>query len=280
MSRACWLWGGAMAAALCIAAPPSAGHAGGAGELTATATKASPPNALLGRWEVKRVLLDLADQPHWGMIRPADPSLLYRSMTIAQDKIWFVGANKSCDQVSWKPLVTTWQALFQTTGISRAPSNSASTRVKPVDYGLRMDPQARIRAFPVCQRGARLRGKTWRDAGWMVLEGDELIVRYSGQVIVVLTKRTEAEKPEASFPCDEAGSPAEKAICSDRELAAWDRSVAEALRQALDRRTDGGDRERIMKSQAAWKAQRDKCGTEAACIRDALDERVTELIQE
>jgi hypothetical protein len=285
MSGARWQRGMVAGAVACwsmvaVVAPVQSGGGGEAPPAAHKSAAGAVPSQLLGQWEVTRVLLDLADQPHWGMIRPGDPSLLYRSMTITPDKLWFVATRKSCDQSTWVPLITTWQGLFDITDISRAPSNSAPTRVKPQDYDLKVPSKQRVRAYPVCMPTPLRSQKAWRGLDWMVLQGDELVVRYGGQVIVVLRKRAPDEKPTASFPCDKAASAAEKTICSDVEVAAWDRSVAEALHQVFERRDERGERENIINAHIAWKAQRDKCGADLPCIRDACEDRVIELIQQ
>ena len=277
-------WTLACGAAVAWAAPVQAGGGGQAIPVAPkAAAKVTPKPAgseLLGQWEVSRVLADLADQPHWG-IRPGDASLLYRSMTITADKIWFVGDSKSCDQPSWQPLATTWQSLFQKTGMSRTPSNSAPARATPQDYDLKVSPKQRVQAFLVCPRAGASASKAWRDAGWMALESaDSLVVRYSGQVLVVLRRRAQDEKPQASFSCEKASSPSEKTICSDRELAAWDRSVAEALRQVMEYKADADEKARVLREHMAWKAERDKCGADSACLRSSLSSRVTLLNQE
>jgi uncharacterized protein YecT (DUF1311 family) len=292
-----WLQGLLVAALACSSAALALPvQAGGGGQVrpggARPAPKAAPAKrepradvkepaerALLGQWEVTRVLPDLADQPHWG-VRPDDPSILFRSMTIAQDKIRFVGDDKSCDQPRWQSLATTWQALFQKTGISRTPSNSAPARATPEDYGLKVAASQRAQAFLVCPSADVSPAKAWRDAGWMALQSeDELVVRYSQQVLVVLRRRSEGEPPRASFACEKASSPAEKTICSDVELAAWDRSVAEALRQVLDYK-DADEKARVLREHVAWKVERDKCGNDRACLAEALSSRTGRLIQE
>jgi uncharacterized protein YecT (DUF1311 family) len=241
---------------------------------------AAVPSKVLGKWEVKRVLLDLADQARWGMLRPGAPALLYRGMTVTADKISFADKDASCDQTSWQPLATTWQGLFQNTNISRLSSEGAATTAKPADYGLKVAQKQRVQAYPLCARAPLTTAKSWQGAYWMVLQGEELVVRYGKQLILVLRRRSADEKPQASFSCDKAASPTEKAICSDFETAGWDRSVAEALGQALERKSESKERERILKDQQKWKSQRDACAADLACIRKSCDERAMALVQE
>jgi hypothetical protein len=230
---------------------------------------------------VKRVLIDLADPRPRGLIGPGFPALLYRSMTITTDKISFADKAASCDQTSWQPLATTWQGLFQATDLSRLPSEGAATPSKPADYDLKVSEKQRVQAYPLCPRSPLTTTKSWQGAYWMVLQGEELVVRYGKQLILVLRKRSADEKPQASFACEKkAASPSEKAICSDFETAGWDRSVAEALRQTLERKNESKERERILKDQQKWKSQRDACGADLACIRKSSDERAMALVQE
>lgn len=270
--------------ALCsgLAASVAPVRAEGANKAAPAAKSAAPaaPSKILGSWEVKRVLLDLADKERWGSLRPGTPALLYRTMTITADKISFAGADATCDQSSWQPLATTWQALFQTTDLSRLSSDRTPIPATPADYDLKLSGKQRVQAYPLCSRGPLSSPEAWRGAYWLALQGDELLVRYGKQLILVLRKRRPSDKPQASFLCEKAATPTEKAICADFEAAGRDRSLAEALQQALARRKESAEQERIMRDQLKWKTKRDTCGESLDCIRKACDERVTQLLQE
>lgn len=78
-----------------------------------------------------------------------------------------------------------------------------------------------------------------------------------------------------SFNCKFAAARAEKLICGDEELAALDRELNRAYRQ-LDR-TAGPLRQQIAAEQNDWRAgDRDACG-DAACVADAMRQRITVL---
>lgn len=273
---ACAVLGASVAA---FASPANAEGANRPAPAKKTAAPAAP-NKILGSWEVKRVLLDLADKERWGTLRPGTPALLYRTMTITADKISFAGADATCAQSSWQPLATSWQALFQTTELSHLSSDRTPLPAKPADYDLKVSDKQRVQAYPLCARGPLSEPEAWRGAHWLVLQGEELIVRYGKNLILVLRKRRASDRPQASFPCEQAATPTEKAICADFEAAGRDRSVAEALQQALQRRSEGAERERIMREQLKWKTQRDACGSALDCIRKAADERIGQLLQE
>ena len=78
-----------------------------------------------------------------------------------------------------------------------------------------------------------------------------------------------------SFDCKYASARAEKLICGDEELAALDRDLNRAYRQ-LDR-SAGPLRQQIAAEQNGWRAgERDTCG-DAACIADAMRQRIIVL---
>lgn len=63
-----------------------------------------------------------------------------------------------------------------------------------------------------------------------------------------------------SFSCSRASTPTEKVICSDPELAAWDRAHAQVYRQ-LDHGWD-----MTLPQQREWLAMRDKCVANKPCL--------------
>ena len=60
-----------------------------------------------------------------------------------------------------------------------------------------------------------------------------------------------------------------QAICGDRLLAGWDRSVAQAFDQG------GGDRD----EQRAWLLERDRCGADSACLQETMSIRTGSLLR-
>ena len=64
----------------------------------------------------------------------------------------------------------------------------------------------------------------------------------------------------SSFPCKGKLNPAERAICADPELAAWDRAMAKVYR--LIDQSDLGVAER----QSAWLAARNRCAGKRPCL--------------
>jgi uncharacterized protein len=80
---------------------------------------------------------------------------------------------------------------------------------------------------------------------------------------------------EPSFDCAKASTPVERTICdeSNSDLAARDGALAR-LYAALK---DAGGHDDGVKSQSAWLAARDACGTNNVCLEKQYDKRIGEL---
>jgi uncharacterized protein YecT (DUF1311 family) len=67
------------------------------------------------------------------------------------------------------------------------------------------------------------------DAWWFInLGNDRLAMDWRRESILILRRLGNNAKPVASFDCTHAGTIAEKTICSDAGLAAYDKSLAQA----------------------------------------------------
>lgn len=88
--------------------------------------------------------------------------------------------------------------------------------------------------------------------------------------------RTDWRTPVPSFDCAKAGTPTEKAICSDVALARLDRDVASVYRQQLSY-ADDARKTAIRNAQRAWLDTRDACGGSVVCLTDAYDQRLKAL---
>jgi len=88
--------------------------------------------------------------------------------------------------------------------------------------------------------------------------------------------RTDWRMPVPSFDCAKAGTPTEKAICSDVALARLDREVAGAYQQQLSY-ADDAQKTAIRNAQRAWLGTRDACGGSVVCLTDAYDQRLKAL---
>lgn len=234
---------------------------------------------LYGTWDVVRVAVDPADQPRWTW-RPDDPQLLGRELVIAADALQWDVNGARCNQPQWSRQPGTWRTLLAAS-FPRPPAPGRADAPTPAQMGLdaRTDGSGPISVQrPRCTPDADGRVAAPFDATWLVqTTPDRLLLRH-GQALLHLARRAPGAAPRASFDCQAAKSPSEQALCADVALAAWDRSVAQAWREARARRAD--DLPRLQAEQRAWLAERDRCGADAACLRERMQERALALSQE
>ena len=88
-----------------------------------------------------------------------------------------------------------------------------------------------------------------------------------------IEKATQAKTIKPSFNCAKAGTPTEKTICSDAELAKLDATMAEDYKCLLG--IDGDEQWKI--SQKEFIKKRDKCGDKVECIKAAYKNRFNEF---
>lgn len=232
---------------------------------------------LQGTWDVVRVAVDPADQPRWTW-RPDDPRLLGRELVIAADSLQFDGDSARCDAPRWTPQPTTWSALLRDS-FPRPPAPGRAAAPRPADLGLAVNAGDTLNLqVPACQPDAGGRTTAPWDATWLVQTGPDRLLLRHGQALLHLARRAASTTPRASFSCAAAASASEKTLCGNVALAAWDRSVAQAWRDARARRND--DSARLQAEQRAWLQQRNACGADAGCLHDRMQERVETLVQD
>jgi uncharacterized protein YecT (DUF1311 family) len=239
----------------------------------ASARSAEPPAGMVGTWEVERVESDRADQMRWE-VRPQDPQLLGRELVISKDEVRFSEDKGPCKRPSWKPTAMTWGDLF-----GKGFQRPGGARPTPADFEFTASIREKITAYVLCPDRKSKGSDLWLQSEWLVLRApDTLVMHQDSQVLLILKRRPADAKPRASFPCDKATTPTERAICGSFSLAGWDRSVAAAYTQALERSHDHQDK--IREEQKAWLRKRDACGDRVSCIDDLLWRRVDDLKQD
>jgi uncharacterized protein len=77
----------------------------------------------------------------------------------------------------------------------------------------------------------------------------------------------------ASFDCRKSTTQVERTICAAPDISEMDETLQEVYEPTVAREDAGGS---LKASQRSWLAQRDKC-TDAACLRQLYDKRITEL---
>ncbi len=88
--------------------------------------------------------------------------------------------------------------------------------------------------------------------------------------------RTNWRTPVPSFDCAKAGTPPEKAVCSDVTLARLDREVDGAYRLKL-LFADAADRNAVRNEQRAWIETRNSCGSSLLCLTESYATRLKAL---
>ncbi len=248
-----------------------------AAAVLAAATAAAADSAgqgLHGTWDVVRVAVDPADQPRWTW-RPDDPQLLGRELVVTARRLQWDTDGARCDQPQWTLQPGTWPALLAES-FPRPPAPGRAAAPSPAQMGLGTGPITVQR--PRCAPDADGRVAAPWDATWLVQTAPDRLLLRHGQALLHLARRAPGTAPRASFDCKAARSPSEQALCADVALAAWDRSVAQAWREARTRRPD--DLPRLQAEQRAWLAERDRCAADATCLRERMQERVPALSQE
>jgi uncharacterized protein len=80
----------------------------------------------------------------------------------------------------------------------------------------------------------------------------------------------------ASFDCDKARAPDEKAICANRALN--DKDVRMSVLYDINRHTLAmGGRGALEDAQRQWLRDRRNCGSQRACLNRSYDRRLSEL---
>lgn len=115
---------------------------------------------------------------------------------------------------------------------------------------------------------------------WLAVLPDGLaLLRWYGDTLLVLKPASPQDKVQPSFACAKTRRPAERAICGDTRLAAYDLSLAQAWALA----TRACDREPeclrdLKRSQGQWVSQRNDCQQDLACLRKAMQARLNTLM--
>ena len=242
------------------------------------AAEADTNGSLTGTWDIVKVAVDRRDQPHW-LYRPDDPRFLGRELVISAEQIRLNDGSAICARPHWSKRMTTWGRLLEES-FARPPSARTPSKPSPGDFGLKVPAATAVAAYsPACtltngQRSAPPWDRTW----FVQQDANSLMMRLGSSALLLLSRRPVGAKPRASFSCANAVTPTERALCASVGLAALDRSVAAAWRDALTRQP--GQTERLRNEQAEWLKARDACGADGACLGDQMQRRIDALVQE
>ncbi len=96
----------------------------------------------------------------------------------------------------------------------------------------------------------------------------------AGSLILALLMAAPASA--ASFRCNKARLPDEKAICADRRLNDLDVELAVRL-EVIRHLVPMGTRGALMDDQQAWLSARHQCGADHNCLTRRYDDRLEEI---
>jgi uncharacterized protein YecT (DUF1311 family) len=229
----------------------------------------------IGRWIVEHVAVDTLDGPMRWSVLPDDPSLVGRTFIVDEKRAYYTHApNVGCTLPRWQAMDTTWKEVFRT-GVARPEDGSLPQYPTPADYELELKLSEKLVVLLLCHAGER---RTHPLSGpWIASQGaDRLVMLESGPSLVFLKRAEPTGVIVASFPCANAGTLTEQAICGDAELASWDRSVASAFDRAKEQ---WSERAQALCSQRLWLAERDQCANDKECLSRSMMNRVGVLVQ-
>ncbi|MCC7485329.1 MAG: DUF1311 domain-containing protein [Burkholderiales bacterium] len=98
---------------------------------------------------------------------------------------------------------------------------------------------------------------------------------YRAAISIVLWGFVQSAIP-STFPCTQAATPVEKAICGDSDLSKLDDRLSTVYAAALNTATAQDARSRLVSSQQAWLDRRNRC-IDKRCLRRVHEERIREL---
>lgn len=233
----------------------------------ATAGVAQTPSAgPRGQYEVTAAPRNPTVTNSQGQYRPDDPQLVDRLVSFTGPAVAFDGDAKACARTA-----TTSERVQLGRLLRRLiPDERKYGRInvaKARDYGIGLAPTTVVTATRYrCLRPVGNHGADWNRAVAFPIGGGRFALSIVQDHLLIL--RPVAGPVRASFGCGRARSPSERAICADRRLAGWDRSVAAAFREGQ------GDAE----GQRAWLVERDRCGADRECLHESMSLRANNLL--
>lgn len=248
------------------------------------------PASLIGRWQVTAVH---TDQGGINTSRNAAHKyniykFLGRVFDLTPQRLTTnAPQNKYCDGPKII-LHHTTAARVVATSLASRPYNMA--RPTPKDFQLPLSGNAPVEVLSLmCDDGPYVRNlggdlnpNVGIDGAWMiVLNTQQIALRWSDETILILNRLAENAKPVASFNCAKAASTVDKTICGSIPLAAYDQSVVQTYKLALEyfktRKLSAARLAEFKESQRLWRTQRDACDADKKCLEKFMGDRIEEI---
>lgn len=242
--------------------------------LAGFASGAASPTDLHGSWEVRQVAVDHRDQPHWAYY-PDDPRLLGRELDITASGISLDDGSRVCTVPVLSGKATISLQGFIGKQFARPGHFGTPTAPTLQGFGIELADSSVTPLRLACTPDA----SPWNGAWLVLLPSGELLTNFDNSGYVLVLHRLDKDSPvKASFDCARAKSATEQAICASPELARYDLSVAAAYRRALD--LAGDDAGTWRQQQVEWLKARNTCAADSACLKQRMQERIEQLMQQ
>ena len=256
-------------------------------ESVSTSVPTVLPSTLIGTWQVAEVHIDQGES-HWNRTSDSEYNVhkfLGRVFSFTPQVVTTNAPDdKRCDNPKIIVHRTTAANVVGTSIASRGFFPQPPT---PKDFQLPLSDNAPIEVLSLrCKDGLfgkNLGGGQDPDVGikgvWLiVLNKEQLALRWYDETILILKRLPEHTKPVASFDCTKAATEVEKTICESVALASYDQSVAQTYKHAMEyyktKKNTTSEIAELKKSQKQWLTQRDVCGTDVVCLEKLMEDRI------
>jgi uncharacterized protein YecT (DUF1311 family) len=160
-------------------------------------------------------------------------------------------------------------------------AKSMGKNVTIKNYQLNENGQAEISLVKItCHSGSFGPSENSVGSWFAELNPQKMLVNWYDGSLLQLVRLPQDPEPVASFDCTKAKNIVEKTICSDFNLAAYDKSVSQAWLLAKKQAIDVGDKKltaSLNSTQKSWLLQRDTCRDNKDCLTNAMQKRINDL---
>jgi uncharacterized protein YecT (DUF1311 family) len=249
--------------------------------LAATTMAAAPDQGPVGRYKVVRVLIDPATDNSQRTLYRDDPRLVERLAILTATSLTIDRAGHACRGRRTVQRTTVAAALAR---LPRRPGSGRRPSPSPAELGLNAIPRqpVMLTTYRCDVPGPDGTISSLNRSAVFPIESRRLAMIFGGEVVLILAPVVASSRAAApSFACDKARSPTEKTICADPDLAAWDRSVANAVAKLIAGDSDYpavDDIGAFREQQRGWLIERDTCRTNRSCLADSMAERLEDLL--
>ena len=240
------------------------------------------PATLIGTWQVTEVHIDTAAA--WRRYyQYNDPRLTGRLFTIGHQQLTSTTSEEElCVNPKASIRRTTAAELIKNSMAGRR--NTVPGTPTPKDYELPLTDDAPVDVLSVnCEKNGLFGGglgHTIEGAWIVVLNKDQLAIRWYDETILLLHRFPDNAKPKPSFDCHKAANVTEKTICGSVALAALDQSVAQTYKFAVNVFKEAENPQALAQlkvTQKQWLTQRNTCSTDVRCLEKSMKGRLQDM---